>query len=141
MLKKLFTVIIIIALFILILFIFLDTKDQLQKNVSYEIEKFSQKKALEYQDTIKSYNDKLLRIKNNSNSKRITNENYNNSTDFSEELAIEKGVCNNVYVIQPGDTLISIANCFNKDYLYLAKINRIKNPNLIYAHNYLRLSK
>ena len=36
-------------------------------------------------------------------------------------------------IIQPGDTLSQIAEEYNTSYQYLAKINNINNPNLIYA--------
>lgn len=45
------------------------------------------------------------------------------------------------YTIQPGDTLSSIANKFGTTYQHLAEINRISNPNLIYAGQVIKVTE
>ena len=43
------------------------------------------------------------------------------------------------YKIKKGDTLSEIAQKFNTTVSYLAQINKIQNPDLIYAGNYLKI--
>ena len=45
------------------------------------------------------------------------------------------------YKIQSGDTLIKIAEKFNTNYKYLQEINNIKNANLIYTGDTLKIPK
>ena len=45
------------------------------------------------------------------------------------------------YTIKYGDTLTSIANMFGTTYEYLAKINNIPNPNIIYAGQTIKVPK
>lgn len=46
---------------------------------------------------------------------------------------------NLLYKIQPGDTLYSISRRYNTTIANLVRINRIKNPNLIYAGNIIKI--
>lgn len=44
-----------------------------------------------------------------------------------------------MYTIKPGDTLIDIAREYNTTYQKLAQLNNIKNPNVIYAGQKIRI--
>ena len=70
------------------------------------------------------YVGEILKIPtiNNSNSKSVSSRQYRN-----------------VYVVQRGDTLSSIARRFNTSVDRLVKINNIKNPNLIYPGEVLEI--
>ena len=48
--------------------------------------------------------------------------------------------CDNMYTVQPGDTLFSIAAANGTTVEALVQLNRIGNPNLIFAGDRLRLS-
>lgn len=54
---------------------------------------------------------------------------YTNNTNNDSE----------VYIVKPGDTLSGIANKYNTTYQELARINNIKNPNLIYPGQKIRI--
>ena len=43
------------------------------------------------------------------------------------------------YVVRPGDTLFTIANQFNTTLPALMRLNRIKNPNLIYPGQVIKI--
>lgn len=43
------------------------------------------------------------------------------------------------YIVKEGDTLIDIANKYRTSWQYLAKINRIKNPDLIYPTQRIKI--
>ena len=45
------------------------------------------------------------------------------------------------YLVQPGDTLAKIAEKYDTDYRVLAEINGIRNPNLIYPGQKLKVGK
>lgn len=45
------------------------------------------------------------------------------------------------YIVKKGDTLSAIANKYNTTYQELAKLNNIKNPNLIYVDQKLLIKK
>lgn len=49
-----------------------------------------------------------------------------------ERLYISVPPVESTYVVRPGDTLFSIANQFNTSVSNLLRLNRIKNPNMIY---------
>lgn len=57
-------------------------------------------------------------------------------TDPKEEVIKEDYV---IYTIKSGDTLSKISKKYGTDYMTLAKLNGIKNPNLIYAGNELKI--
>ena len=46
-----------------------------------------------------------------------------------------------VYIVKKGDTLSGIAKKYGTTYQYLAKLNNIKNPNLIYVNQKIYISK
>lgn len=146
MLKKIITFLITIALLGLIIFIFVDTKRVYQNKYSIETQKFIYDKTSEYQDEISNLKSKKLQAKelkklNNNSLNSVIQTNNNTNNNFTQNLGILAVPKEDVYVIKPGDTLISIANIHNKDYRKLGKLNNIKNLNLIYAWNTLKLSK
>ena len=47
---------------------------------------------------------------------------------------------NNYYTVQRGDTLSGIAKKYGVSVQYLANLNGIRNPNLIYAGQFLKVS-
>ena len=55
----------------------------------------------------------------------------NGLNHLNEELQ-EDDIKPNIYIVKKGDTLSEIAEKFNTTYQYLANINNIENPNLIY---------
>ena len=50
-------------------------------------------------------------------------------------------MANVVYTVKRGDTLSGIARKYGTTYQYLAKLNKIKNPNLIYVGQKIYISK
>lgn len=55
------------------------------------------------------------------------------------EQQVEQEPQENVYYVQPNDTLSDIANRFGTDYQTLANINGIENPNIIYVGQPIKL--
>lgn len=134
MLRKIITFIVIIASLIIVLYIFSDTKKIYENQVSLETQSFLYNKVADYEDIIQNYYEKK-KLNSSNNDDNQTN---NNFTQNLEILAVPKF---EFYTIKPGDTLISIANIFNQDYKKLGKINNIKNLNLIYAWDVLKIPK
>ena len=58
--------------------------------------------------------------------------NYDKVQDRVNEILTGNGSADQVYIVQPGDTLSEIAERFNTSYQKIAKDNEIENPNLIY---------
>lgn len=71
-------------------------------------------------------------IKNPINFEEENNNNNNNNNETNEFQN---------YTIKYGDTLTSIANMFGTTYEYLAKINNIPNPNIIFAGQTIKVPK
>lgn len=57
----------------------------------------------------------------------------------AEKALFDKIPTETIYVVQKGDSLIKIANKYNTTYQTLAKLNNIKNPNLIRVGQKLKI--
>lgn len=63
----------------------------------------------------------------------------NDTTPINIENNIVPNVNENYVIVKAGDTLSGIAEKYNTSYTYLAQINDIKNPNLIYVGERINL--
>lgn len=61
------------------------------------------------------------------------------STEIPKDTTPDRGTKFTDIVVQCGDTLSGIAEKYNTSYQYLAQINNISNPNLIYAGQTLKV--
>lgn len=86
----------------------------------------------------------------NSSSYNIRGKNIDSDYCFKDYISIiknnklnhlneEVNIKPNVYIVKKGDTLIKIASMYNMNYKDLASFNDIKNPNLIYPGEEIKI--
>lgn len=83
-----------------------------------------------------SYTSKLINLIETYNLNRFDVESNSQSNQATQNVSSEANI---TYVIQSGDTLNAIAKKFNTTVDELVRLNNIKNPNLIYAGNKLKI--
>lgn len=155
-----------------------DTLSQIALDYNTTIEKLAQINNISNPNLIFAGNKLLVPVKSESNKEQNNNENYTQNYqiynvkkgDTLSQIAINFNttvekivILNNIknpnliyagqnikipiiydsgnllYTIKRGDTLYSISRRYNTTVANLVRINRIKNPNLIYAGNIIKI--